>query len=67
MICPFCGGKSRIIDCRQRKEFKYRLHVCYSCGRRFSTREYYAKDYAAEEKKPKAFIKGVFNGRKRNV
>lgn len=53
MICPFCGGKSRIIDCRQRKEFKYRLYACKSCGRHFSTHETYAKDYSA----PRAYIR----------
>ncbi|MBR4668427.1 MAG: hypothetical protein IKO76_06695 [Butyrivibrio sp.] len=45
MICPFCGGRSGIMDCRQRKKYKYRLHICRTCGRHFATHEVYAEDY----------------------
>ena len=64
MLCPFCGGESRIIDCRLRKAgYKWRNHRCKVCGHTFSTHETYSKDYKA---KPRAFIRGKYAG-KRNV
>lgn len=56
MKCPYCGGKSRITDSRERKSFRWRGHLCMSCGKRFSTHEIYSKKYTEELK---AYIKGV--------
>lgn len=53
MKCPFCGGKSRILDSRQRIKYYKRRHECIVCHKKFTTHEVYAEDYT----KPKAYIK----------
>lgn len=60
MKCPYCGGKSRILDTRVRKDgTKWRRHVCPYCDQKFSTMEIYAGDY----RQVKHLIKGEAYGR----
>ena len=37
--CPKCGGKTRIIWVRHKKEFTVRSRECVKCGYRFITKE----------------------------
>lgn len=37
--CPRCHAPSRIIDCRHRKDHKYRRRVCNACDHLFYTKE----------------------------
>lgn len=39
MTCPVCGGDTRIIDSRDKEEFKKRRRKCLECGYKFNTIE----------------------------
>lgn len=45
MKCPYCGGKTRVSQSRQREKFFQRRHICQNCHTRFSTYEITTKEY----------------------
>lgn len=62
MKCPFCGGKTRVLEGRQRsKESVYaRRRRCYRCGAVFATKERWESDekLTAEDERMLARMKG---------
>lgn len=50
MICPNCGGISKVIDSREVNDYCRRRRECLDCHARFSTKEViydYQKGYGA--------------------
>ena len=45
MKCPYCGGKSKITQSRQRNKVYQRRHECNVCHSRFSTYELGVEEY----------------------
>lgn len=39
MVCPICGGKSRILEVRSDGESTYRRRKCLECGETYYTSE----------------------------
>ena len=45
MKCPYCGGKTKTMQSRQRNEVYQRRHECKDCHRRYSTYELSIEEY----------------------
>lgn len=45
MKCPYCGGKTKILESRQQIERFKRRHECFECKKRFSTYEITKEKY----------------------
>lgn len=45
-----CGGKTKTIEVYNGKDFRTRRRKCYSCGKRFTTKEYAVKEFEGAEK-----------------
>lgn len=56
MKCPYCGGKSKTTQSRQRIHAFQRRHECLKCKERFSTYEI-TEEYFDELNKYKKLIK----------
>lgn len=41
IVCPYCGGQSKVYNCRQRGDDFWRRRKCLECGKLFSTWEFY--------------------------
>ncbi len=39
MLCPICGGDTKVINSRERAFYVYRKRECKECGHRFETEE----------------------------
>lgn len=39
MVCPYCGGKGKVMDCASDGEVTVRRHKCLECGQNFCTKE----------------------------
>lgn len=45
MICPICGGKTKVKDSRERKKSTYRSRQCLECGNIYATYEVECEEY----------------------
>lgn len=45
MTCPFCNGRTHVIDSRHTEDSKFRRRECLDCKHRFSTYEIDADYY----------------------
>ena len=57
MKCPQCGGKTAVINTRDKGDF-YRRRKCLDCGHRFSTHEVRIEDLDRLRKKANAGVAG---------
>ena len=61
MRCPKCGGKSRVLNTTEKREFTTRYRECNKCHKKFSSRETYSDgiNYKGLLKKIKELVKEV--------
>ena len=45
-----CGSKTKTIEVYNGKDFRTRRRRCYSCGKRFTTKEYAIKEFEGAAK-----------------
>lgn len=39
MVCPYCGGKGKVMDCASDGEVTVRRHKCFECKQNYFTKE----------------------------